>query len=763
MLPLATAVVVLLAVAGMLARSVRRIASPRAPSRPKPPLIALPPPAFVGSKTCGRCHQAEFKRWTGSHHQLAMQPATDASVLGNFNGATIANTGITSTFFRRGANFMVRTDGTDGALHDYKIDFTFGIAPLQQYLIAMPGGRLQALGIAWDSRPRDQGGQRWFLLHPGTKISASDPLHWTGIDQNWNYMCADCHSTNVRKNYDAHNRSYATTYAEIDVGCEACHGPGSNHVAWARRRGNWKKFAANEGLTIDLDERNGVAWVIDPATGDPRRSTPRVSQREIQMCARCHSRRGQIHEDYVHGQPIGDDYRVALLNRDLYFPDGQIKGEVYEYGSFIQSRMFHAGVTCSDCHDPHTLKLRAQGNNLCLQCHMASRYNSPRHHFHSPGSAGARCVACHMPTRTYMIVDPRADHSIRIPRPDLSVRFGTPNACTQCHLNKSAQWAAAAVSKWYPHPHRGFQQFAAALHFAEEGAPGARRTLDTLAADRSEPDIARATALSLLADYSPKPADASIVGAIGDDSPLVRRAASQSLSNAEIDQRAAVLAPLLQDPVRAVRIEAAFALAGASPGLFSDGLAAAFDRATNQYIAAQQLNADRPEARLNLGTLFAEQGKLDRAEAELKTALALDPSFAAAAVNLADLYRSAGRENEAHALLLNAAQQNSGDAVLLYALGLSLVRQKHNDRALDAFAAASRIEPSNAMYAYVYAVALSDAGKTGAAIQTLEGVVKTHPYDRNSLAALVSLLTREGQPAKASVYARRLKQLESEN
>jgi len=202
------------------------------------PVVASP--AFVGARVCGSCHQDELKRWTGSHHQLAMQPVNPRSVLGNFNRATFSNLGVTSTFFRRGAKFLVLTDGPDGRLHEYEIQYTFGVYPLQQYLISMPGGRLQALGIAWDSRLTAAGGQRWFFLYPDRKIRASDPLHWTGIDQTWNYMCADCHSTNVRKNYDQQKRSYSTTFAEIDVACESCHGPGSDHITWAQKRGGWK-------------------------------------------------------------------------------------------------------------------------------------------------------------------------------------------------------------------------------------------------------------------------------------------------------------------------------------------------------------------------------------------------------------------------------------------------------------------------------------------------------------------------------------------
>ncbi len=718
---------------------------------------------FVGGRECVTCHEHENVRWLGSHHQLAMQPASDTTVLGDFNHASFSNNDITSTFFRSGPKFMVRTDGPDGALHDYEIKYTFGVYPLQQFLIAMPGGRLQAFGIAWDSRPSERGGQRWFALYPGQKITYRDSRHWTGIDQNWNYMCADCHSTNLRKNYDARSRTFSTSYSEIDVSCEACHGPGSNHVAWAKKKGDWKKFGASEGLTIALDERRGVAWRIDPATGNARRSSPRQSAREIQVCARCHSRRGEIHEDYVHGQPAGDDYRVAILDQNLYYPDGQIKEEDYEYGSFIQSRMFHAGVTCSDCHEPHTLKIRATGNNICMQCHSAQKYDSPKHHFHKIGSTGARCVECHMPTRTYMVVDPRRDHSIRIPRPDLSVKLGTPNACNNCHADKPAQWALESVGKWYGHAAQGFQRFAETLDGGSAGAPGAQQSLERLIADREQPAISRATALSVLADYAPPPTDAAVGAGVTDDSALVRRAAAHALSNSDPGASANTLAPLLSDRIRAVRIEAAEVLAGLPADNLPADVAAAFRRATDEYISALQLNADRPEAHLNLGLLYARENHFDKAEAELKIALSLDPGFTPAAVNLADLYRGQNRDEEGERILEDAIRRSPNDASLEHALGLLMVRQKHSAQGLDLLAAAARIDPANARYVYVYAVALNGAGRTRAAIETLERSIEVHPYDRDSLAALVNFLEQSGDPAKALIYAQRLDELEPEN
>jgi hypothetical protein len=373
-----------------------------------------------------------------------MQPPTADAVLGDFNDTEFTAAGVTTRFYRDGERFMIRTDGPSGKMENYAVSYTFGVAPLQQYLIALPGGRLQAFGIAWDSRPREEGGQRWFHLYPENPPKPGNPLHWTALDQNWNHMCADCHSTDVLKRYDAVSDSYATSYAEIDVGCEACHGPGANHVSWAAQ----SERQGEPQLAVRLNERDGVSWRSDPTTGLPKRSVPLTSSLELDTCARCHSRRGRLLDEYQHGKAVGDYYRVATLDPGLYHPDGQILEEVFVHGSFLQSRMHDAGVTCSDCHEPHSLDLRVQGDGACLGCHSVGGYALPTHHHHKVESDGARCVNCHMPAKTYMVVDPRRDHSFRVPRPDLSESIGVPNACNSCHADETAAWAAAQIDAW---------------------------------------------------------------------------------------------------------------------------------------------------------------------------------------------------------------------------------------------------------------------------------------------------------------------------
>src|SRR5882757_3875721 len=320
-------------------------------------------PTFVGSETCAGCHRAEASLWHSSQHSHAMAHADDKSVLGDFADASFYYYDVRSRFFRKDGKFSVETDGPDGTLGTFEIKYTFGVDPLQQYLIEFPDGRLQALSIAWDSRPKQQGGQRWFHLYPNEQIKHDDVLHWTKLNQNWNFMCAECHSTGVQKNYDAASDRFHTTWTEISVGCEGCHGKGSRHVNWAHDQQRWSPFGKSDnpekGLAVFLNERNGITWLPDPRTGNPQRSIPpAMLRKEVETCGLCHARRGEFSEDWMPGQSLSDTHVVSNLARGLYHADGQMLDEVYNYGSFKQSKMFAAGVTCSDCHDPHGTKLR---------------------------------------------------------------------------------------------------------------------------------------------------------------------------------------------------------------------------------------------------------------------------------------------------------------------------------------------------------------------------------------------------------------------
>jgi tetratricopeptide (TPR) repeat protein len=730
---------------------------PSSPPTTDPGAFAPETAQLVGGAVCASCHAAETERWQSSHHDRAMQLADETTVLGDFDEATLEHYGVRTSFLRRDDRFVVRSDGPEGALEEYEVAYTFGVEPLQQYLIRFPDGRVQALGIAWDSRPAAVGGQRWFHLHADEPVPHDDVLHWTAPSQSWNSMCAECHSTGLQKGYRASERRFETTWSEIDVSCEACHGPGSAHVRWAEQGAD--RAQADLGLGVSL--RNDASWSFDGETPIARRQPPGRERGEIESCAPCHARRSTIAAGFVPGQPLLDFYRPALIDAGLYHADGQILDEVYVYGSFLQSRMYAAGVTCSDCHDPHALRIE-DPEATCARCHRPEVYATAAHHHHMPGSPAASCVSCHMPARTYMGVDDRHDHGLRVPRPDLSLRLGVPNACNDCHAEHDAGWAATWVAGWFPDGRTGQPHWAEALHAGREGFPGAGASLLEWAERPEVPVIVRASALRLLGASLAPDTLPRVQRALGDPEPLVRMAALEALE-ALPPARRLVASPLLRDPVRAVRIDAARLLAASPPELWVPGDRVALADALAEYREAQLVNAERPEARVNLGLLHIGLGELEQARREYELALELSPHFVPAYVNLADLHRAQKRDDLGEPLLRRALETAPESVETQHALGLLLIRQQRIDEALEPLARAAELAPGQPHYAWVQALALDEAGREGRAVEVLERAHERHPRDGRLLLALADLQRERGEAAAALRAAQRLVELEPEN
>ncbi len=731
--------------------------------------------SYVGEQVCASCHQEQSDQWKGSHHEMAMQPANKETVLGDFSKTSLTHDGITSNFFKQEDEYLVNTVGPDGKLHDYKIKYTFGVSPLQQYLIEFPGGRLQALDIAWDSRTKEQGGQGWFHLNSDEHIPAGDVLHWTGPNLNWNYMCAECHSTNLKKNYDSVSKSYDTTWSEVNVSCEACHGAGEKHVSWANSKDKsakntsaintsvTKTSVANMGLVTEFNERKGVSWSINAESGLPVRSEPRNTRMEIETCAVCHSRRSQISENDQAGESYSDAFQTALLNDGLYHADGQIDDEVYVYGSFLQSKMNKAGVTCSDCHNPHTAALRSPGEQVCYQCHKADVYASSSHHHHEKDSAGSSCIECHMPAKTYMEVDPRHDHGFRIPRPDLSVKLNTPNACNNCHSKQTPLWASSKIESWYGHQLLGYQKFATALNSQQRQLPEARVLISSLAADTEQPEIARATAISYLGQYRGAETVRQLQQALQSNDPMIRLAALDALESFDIRERVQLAFPLLSDKTRSVRIQAARLLVSVPAGNLPEEQKKILKMAMDEYVEVQLFNAERPESQVNLGGFYSDQGNKEEAESSYHKAIELQDQFVPAYVNLAQLLNEQKKDNEAIKLLMAGLKKVPGNASLHHALGLALVRQKDLDSALEQLSQAAKLARDNVRYNYVYAIALQSAGKQEQAIEVLEASHGLHPGNADLVYALVTMNRDAGNKEAALRYVTVLKKLLPEN
>ena len=713
---------------------------------------------YVGRESCKECHELQHQLFQGSDHDQAMQPATDEFMLGDFDDSDFTHHGVTSRFYKKDGKYFVYTQGPEGIMEEYEIKYTFGVRPLQQYLIEFPGGRYQCLPICWDTRPADEGGQKWFHIYGEEHIPPDDVLFWTKVNQNWNYMCAECHSTNLRKNYQHETRTYNTTWSEVDVSCEACHGPCSDHIAWAEivEQGGDPESYPDMGLTVLLKDRDNATWIFDPDSATARRSVPRESDLVIQMCSRCHSRRSVLTEDYFHGGSLLNTHWPSLLEEGLYFTDGQILEEVYVYASFLQSKMYEAGVTCQDCHEPHSGNVYVQGNALCYRCHLASEYGTREHHFHDPEQEGASCFECHMHERTYMQIDPRRDHSIRIPRPDLSEELETPNACSQCHTDKSIAWSTQYLKEWYGEDLLNTYHYGETFHAARINKPGAEDELIKLAGNKENALMVRATAVMLMSNYPGEKRDRLLNQTIKDEDGLIRFATVNALVNSAESENLSILLQGLKDSIKLVRIMSAFNLAGIPDDQIPPTYKTDFENSMDEYKKSLQINADHPNTHINFGNIYLQEGDLAKAEVAYREAIELGPELFTPYINLADLYRRQSRDIEGEKILKEALDNHPEMAPIHYSLGLLKVREGDYENAIEYLEKAATLEYSDPHYTYVYAVALNSMKRPEEAIEVLESTLEEHPYNKEILYILTTLNYEQGNITKAREYVNKL-------
>lgn len=712
--------------------------------------VVVTPAKMVDEQQCRGCHSEQMKDWQGSHHQLAMQEANAETMLGDFNNVTFKAQNETTRFSRKDDGFWVNTPGIDGKNADFKVAYTFGIAPLQQYLIEVGEGRLQALGVAWDTEKN-----RWFHLYPGQGVNFKNPLHWSKPSQNANFMCVECHTTGYKRNFDAAKNTFDSQWNSLGVGCQACHGPASNHLEWTAKKGD----LIHAGFAVDLKDKDATI--------------------EIETCARCHSRRAPLGDGYTVGKRLMDDYLPSPLTRELYALDGKIKDEVFEHGSFAQSKMLDKGVRCSNCHNPHSTELKAPGNGVCLQCHntagktsvtgvdgkglQAKNYDSIEHTRHTPGQPGSQCVDCHMPGKFYMGNDFRHDHSFSIPNPERAKKLGTPDACLTCHQGKAGDKVTEQFKLWNTATTAQAPRYDESLWLIRNGQPGAAQALYEQLQRSNLPAIQRATLLAELPLYPSEQALKLATKDLSNPAPQVRESAVRAISAfLPPPERAPLLTPLLDDPVKAVRIVAARDLLSVA----RNGLGSAqanWNAAIAEYEAVQKSLAERAESNLNLAMLYQASGRNDEVESLLRTALKRDPDFYPALVTLVQWLEANGRGQEAQTLLAQSLKEHPDNALLQHTQGLALVRAGQSAQAMPALRKAAQLEPQNAQYGYVLAVALHDSGKVDEACEELERLLNVQPANRNARLSLIHYYLDNGQEPKAQVLLQGWKKMNGDD
>ncbi len=707
---------------------------------------------YIGSERCIQCHEGEYQQWQKSHHAKAMLLPEEKNILGDFNDKVVTFNDVVTRFSSKNGHYFISTSNASNQLETYPIAYTFGYYPLQQYLIDIGDGKLQAFDIAWDSRDKKEGGQRWFKLLPNENTGHDSQFHWTRQLQNWNSRCAQCHSTGLQEGYDPLKHQYNTTYAEVNVACESCHGTGKLHVKLMKERKD--KLISEEaiksldsGFKTNLKQSRSFYFtekdLIAQALGEK-------SDAQINACGGCHSLR-QIIGELDPSYDYHDQYLQRLLDDPLYYADGQIQEEVFVLGSFMQSKMYQAGVTCTNCHNAHTGEVKAKDNTLCAQCHKADHYDSPEHHHHQENSEAALCISCHMPATTYMEVDDRRDHAFQVPNPAQSFLSGSPDVCNTCHKARTSEWAATAINQWYEHSKRTGDGYASINAKSRNGDILALVNSVKYINTENNPPIRQATVLSQTGNIPSRLTMETLIKHLSSDNALLRRGAASASRAIPLQLRWKLLKNHLSDPSASVRYEVANQLSAYNS--FAEGEdKKALEKLLQEYKQQLLRVQDMPAGQMQLSTLALNQGDVDGAKIALDNALEIEPNFVPALLNLADLLRRMGDDQQTRKYLERAVNIDPDMGAAQHALGLYWVRQKQLNRALPFLEAATKTDDRSQRYFYVYAIAQETSGDIDNAIETLKQANQLWPNQYDILLVLIQYLEKSGKTEQSWKY-----------
>jgi predicted CXXCH cytochrome family protein len=632
------------------------------------------------------------------------KPVAEATIVGNFaDGTRLSAHGRSYEFGRKDGRPFVTVAFSDRPPETFTVDYTLGAKRYQGYLSQLPDGRIYVLPAFWQIESG-----RWIDWKEITPIP--DGAH--DLRQIWNANCFNCHATNLVQGYDVAAKQYRTTWTEMGIGCEACHGPGREHIALADA---WDADPATKPA-YDTSEHNtrltDILKTLSPRSAEPRRV--------FDTCAYCHGnktnlfagfRAGDRYEDYALPFMLSDDIPANDLQGE-FWPDGR-PNRFNRNQALMLSGCFQAGaIVCTKCHVAHgsryehSLKVNIYqgryGDTLCTQCHQESKRvpgglrlpgeerelagapSGPQggvpdsrssfttaeglqaHTFHAPESEGSRCIGCHMSDVNWRMLVRRRDHTFRPPNPEITARFGVPNACTTCHDDKTPEWAAAQMDAWWGDGSRRQKDVAMAdvLYRAGSGDLAVLPNLGRLAIDRSRGALIRAsaadyvsrllhggrgdgrarvqsqTSLNTAAGGSTGPLPASpsqvtpelvnmLIAAAADPEPMVRASAVRAL--AATGQTARVTPPLtarLIDQARVVRARAAEALLALGIAQLPGPAGEALRNAQDEYAASLDAFPDVAVNHASRAWLESERGRADEAQQAADRAIQVDPGFA---------------------------------------------------------------------------------------------------------------------------------------
>jgi tetratricopeptide (TPR) repeat protein len=706
-------------------------------SRPKPPTSApaaatapasqpstapTSSAAWGGSPSCERCHEEAYKEWKTSHHANAQRELVPEQEGPAFTPRREIRHGTQISYAdMRDGRPVLTTVGSDGKQHDFEPTGVIGVDPLWQCLIPTPGGRFQVTELAFDPAK-----QEWFDVYGDEDRQSWEWGHWSQRGMNWNDMCAECHNTDFHKNYRSSDDSYDSKYLEKGVGCEQCHAPMQAHNDWQDRHRD--------------------------QPGDP--TIPEFDRdRYIDTCAGCHARRGRLTGNYQPGDRFLEHYEPVLPDlSDIFYPDGQVHEEDFEYVPFSLSLMYNWGVRCTDCHYWHSGKVATTENRLCLRCHekgIATKrpIDQVEHSHHPADKAGFKCVDCHMPQTVYMARHWRRDHGMTIPDPMLTKEHGIPNACSRCHEKEGLDWNIKYVQEWYgSRMDRPTQKRARLQARLKAGDFTAAPDLLAMLREEKNPNW-RAVNLKFLAAVlngrvsaeMQQTVLAEFVSRLKDESPLVQAAVMDAFEPLG-EQALPILAPMASSPHRLVRIKAAWALRR------QIDLSSSVGRELTAYLECRY---DQPVGAYQQGRLYVDRGRPNEALPWFERALKWDSRLVPARHEYATVLQELGRSFDAVTVLHQGTKIEPTNAYYPYWLGLLYDEMGQKVAARDSLRAAVARDGSQPRFWYNLSLAELKTGETEKAVEAILRAEQLDPQNPDYPYARATIQMQANKPDQA--------------
>ncbi|WP_321996661.1 ammonia-forming cytochrome c nitrite reductase subunit c552 [Draconibacterium orientale] len=695
---------------------------------------------FSGSESCIECHENFYKLWQPSYHAQAMMP---------INAEFMAKHGVPNSEsidveghqfhveFKDSTMMMYEHDG-EKLVATYDVIYAMGGHNVYTFLTPFEKGKLQNIPLAYDANREE-----WFnypmagMRHFSDEYPEDEALPWKDDLFAFNTGCYSCHISQLSTNFDLETDTYHTTWKEPGINCETCHGPAGEHVRIfkALKEGEEADKLGLISTKVFTQEQNNAA------------------------CAPCHAKMNPITPSFMPGDKFFDNYNLTTLEDRDFYPDGRSLGENYTMTEWMMNPCIEmSDLHCVTCHTSSGRdRNRDNPNQACLNCHT-NRIKDMETHTGHPEEVGLTCLSCHMPKREFVGRFLRSDHSFRPPMPEATIKFGSPNACNQCHKDKSPEWANQIVKA---RPNGDYQeetlQWAQMIKEARDmNWENVEKMYEYIRNPETDEVVANSL-IRLLGNFPSASKTEVLIDALNNKSELVRSSAAYGLGGIITEEVKYALLKACQDNIRLVRVQAANAILSFPQDQFTSEQRTIIADAEKEYVASMTSRLDSWSNHYNLGLYYQNKGEVSQSLSSYETAARLYPESVLPLINSSVLYSYVGNNEKAEQNLKKVLEFDPKNEAANLNLGLLLAEQGRMDEAEKALVTAFEANPEQqGVAAKNLCVILANKGDLSGAVKYAEAAYKASPENPNYGYTLAYYQMQNGQKSEAIIILEKM-------